>query len=182
MEIKKLSLDELQRPTVESFTSMDKLPVVVVLDNVRSAHNVGSFFRTCDAFALEKLVLTGISATPPNREINKTAIGSTESVKWEYFKTTAEAVNFYKKLGYRTIGVEQTTMSVSLDQYKMNHKKILLIFGNEVNGIDEEILPLLDDCVEIPQYGTKHSLNVAVCGGIVLWEFSKNLIINKFEV
>ncbi|MBK8817637.1 MAG: RNA methyltransferase [Saprospiraceae bacterium] len=175
MEIKKLSLAELQRPSVESFSSMDKMPVVVVLDNVRSALNVGSFFRTCDAFALEKLVLAGITATPPNREINKTAIGSTESVKWEYFNTTLEAVLKYKNQGYKIIGIEQTTQSVPLDAYTIQDNKIVLIFGNEVNGLDEYLLPYLDVCLEIPQYGTKHSLNVAVCGGIVLWEFAKKL-------
>lgn len=168
--MKKLSMEELHRASVEEFSNMEKLPVVVILDNVRSALNVGSFFRTCDTFAIRTLVLTGISATPPNREINKTAIGSTESVQWQYFEHIMDAINYFKKEGYKIIGVEQTDQSQRLQDFTLTDTKAALVFGNEVNGLSESILPLLDGCIEIPQVGTKHSLNVSVCGGIVLWE------------
>jgi tRNA G18 (ribose-2'-O)-methylase SpoU len=168
--MKKLSMLELDRPDVEQFKKSDKNQIIVVLDNVRSALNVGSFFRTCDGFAVETLFLTGITACPPNREIQKTAIGATESVSWEYRENIADAVTEIKAAGYKVWGVEQTNQSVMLDQIEMSDQKIALVFGNEVDGLSEEILPILDGCIEIPQFGTKHSLNVAVCGGIVLWE------------
>ena len=167
--MKKLSLEELGRPTVEEFQNQEKHRVIVILDNVRSALNVGSFFRTCDAFAIEALWLTGITATPPNREIQKTAIGATESVTWKHFGTTLEAVQHAKDLGYYAIGIEQTTASKHLNEVNVNDRSMVLVFGNEVNGVSEEVFPLLDECWEIPQSGTKHSLNVSVCGGIVLW-------------
>jgi 23S rRNA (guanosine2251-2'-O)-methyltransferase len=168
--MKKLSLLELDRPDVEQFKKSDKNQIIVVLDNVRSALNVGSFFRTCDGFAVETLFLTGITACPPNREIQKTAIGATESVSWEYRENIVDAVTEIKAAGYKVWGVEQTNQSVMLDRIEMSDQKIALVFGNEVDGLSEEILPMLDGCIEIPQFGTKHSLNVAVCGGIVLWE------------
>lgn len=168
--MKKLSLLELDRPDVEQFKKSDKNQIIVVLDNVRSALNVGSFFRTCDGFAVETLYLTGITACPPNREIQKTAIGATESVSWEYRENIVDAVTEIKAAGYKVWGVEQTNQSVMLDRIEMSDQKIALVFGNEVDGLSEEILPILDGCIEIPQFGTKHSLNVAVCGGIVLWE------------
>lgn len=168
--MKKLSMLELDRPDVEQFKKSDKNQIMVVLDNVRSALNVGSFFRTCDGFAVETLFLTGITACPPNREIQKTAIGATESVSWEYRENIADAVTEIKAAGYKVWGVEQTNQSVMLDSIEMEDQKIALVFGNEVDGLSEEILPILDGCIEIPQFGTKHSLNVAVCGGIVLWE------------
>ena len=168
--MKKLSLLELDRPDVEQFKKSDKNQIIVVLDNVRSALNVGSFFRTCDGFAVETLFLTGITACPPNREIQKTAIGATESVSWEYRENIVDAVTEIKAAGYKVWGVEQTNQSVMLDSIEMEDQKIALVFGNEVDGLSEEILPILDGCIEIPQFGTKHSLNVAVCGGIVLWE------------
>ena len=167
--MKKLSLEELGRPTVEAFKHQEKLPVIVILDNVRSALNVGSFFRTCDAFAIQALWLTGITATPPNREIQKTAIGATESVAWKYFPTTTEAVLEAKAIGCQIVGIEQTTHSKPLDEVVLEKTPMAVVFGNEVNGVSDEILPLLDACWEIPQSGTKHSLNVSVCGGIVLW-------------
>lgn len=168
--MKKLSLLELDRPDVEQFKKSDKNQIIVVLDNVRSALNVGSFFRTCDGFAVETLFLTGITACPPNREIQKTAIGATESVSWEYRENIVDAVTEIKAAGYKVWGVEQTNQSVMLDSIEMEDQKIALVFGNEIDGLSEEILPILDGCIEIPQFGTKHSLNVAVCGGIVLWE------------
>jgi len=168
--MKKLSMMELDRPDVEQFKKSDKNQIIVVLDNVRSALNVGSFFRTCDGFAVETLFLTGITACPPNREIQKTAIGATESVSWEYRENIVDAVTKIKAAGYKVWGVEQTNQSVMLDRIEMEDQKIALVFGNEVDGLSEEILPILDGCIEIPQFGTKHSLNVAVCGGIVLWE------------
>lgn len=168
--MKKLSLLELDRPDVEQFKRSDKNQIIVVLDNVRSALNVGSFFRTCDGFAVETLFLTGITACPPNREIQKTAIGATESVSWEYRENIVDAVTEIKAADYKVWGVEQTNQSVMLNQIEMSDQKIALVFGNEVDGLSEEILPMLDGCIEIPQFGTKHSLNVAVCGGIVLWE------------
>lgn len=168
--MKKLSMMELDRPDVEQFKKSDKNQIIVVLDNVRSALNVGSFFRTCDGFAVETLFLTGITACPPNREIQKTAIGATESVSWEYRENIVDAVTEIKAAGYKVWGVEQTNQSVMLDRIEMSDQKIALVFGNEVDGLSEDILPMLDGCIEIPQFGTKHSLNVAVCGGIVLWE------------
>lgn len=168
--MKKLSLLELDRPDVEQFKKSDKNQIIVVLDNVRSALNVGSFFRTCDGFAVETLFLTGITACPPNREIQKTAIGATESVSWEYRENIVDAVTEIKAAGYKVWGVEQTNQSVMLNEKEIPNEKIALVFGNEVDGLSEEILPMLDGCIEIPQFGTKHSLNVAVCGGIVLWE------------
>lgn len=171
--MRKLKLDELNRLTVEEFKISDKRPVVVVLDNIRSAMNVGSIFRTADAFAIEKIVLCGISATPPSREISKTAIGATESVAWEYTSNIAEAVATLKAQGYEIAGIEQTDRSIKLDESLIHGEKIAIVFGNEVDGISDSILDQLDMCIEIPQYGTKHSLNVSVCAGIVLWELAR---------
>ena len=168
--MKKLSLDELNRPDISSYKEERKLPVIVILDNVRSALNVGSFFRTCDAFATQSIWLTGITATPPNREIQKTAIGATESVHWLYVNRVEEAVLNAKEEGFQVWGVEQTDQSVLLQDFTIPSGKLALVFGNEVSGISDAILPLLDGCIEIPQVGTKHSLNVSVCGGIVLWD------------
>lgn len=170
--MRKLLTIELDRPDVERAKQLPKAPIAVVLDNVRSALNVGSFFRTCDAFAIEVLVLCGISATPPHKEIQKTAIGATESVKWEYYPTTLSAIDQLKKKGYEIWGVEQTDESIELmDMEIADNKAIALVFGNEVDGIDDEILPYLDGAIEIKQSGSKHSLNVAVCGGVVLHHF-----------
>ncbi|MBL0024158.1 MAG: RNA methyltransferase [Saprospiraceae bacterium] len=169
----KLKLEELGRISVEEFHLALKIPVVVVLDNIRSAMNIGSIFRTSDAFSIEKIIICGISATPPNREINKTAIGATESVEWAYEENINNAVTTLKAEGYTLAGIEQTNNSVNLDSSDLDFEKIAVIFGNEVDGISDEIIDLLDICIEIPQYGTKHSLNVSVCAGIVLWEMMK---------
>ncbi len=171
--MKKLTLDELGRDTLASYKSKDKIPVVAVLDNVRSALNVGSVFRTADAFAVEKILLCGITATPPHKEIAKTAIGATESVDWIYDSDIVSALSNLKSQGYFIIGVEQTDQSVSLNDFDVSAEKIAVIFGNEVDGISDEALEMIDLCIEIPQFGTKHSLNVSVCAGIVLWEMMK---------
>ncbi|MEI6124362.1 MAG: RNA methyltransferase [Bacteroidota bacterium] len=148
-----------------------KVGIVVVLDNVRSMHNIGSVFRTCDALKVEKLVLCGITATPPHREIQKTALDATKSVTWKYYEQTEDAIGELKRLGYEIVGVEQTDSSVNLMDYKPEKsRKYALVFGNEVDGVDEGVLGLCDRLVEIPQWGTKHSLNIAVSAGIVLWD------------
>ena len=171
--MRKLKLEELGRLSVEEYHMIPKTPVLVVLDNIRSAMNVGSVFRTADAFAIEKIVICGISATPPNREITKTAIGATESVSWEYIEDISEAIASLKSKGYTIAGIEQTDHSIKLGSVLPDAEKIAVVLGNEVDGISDEILYLLDYCIEIPQYGTKHSLNVSVCAGIVLWELTK---------
>lgn len=169
--MRKLRLQELNRLSTEDFRQASKLPMVVVLDNIRSMHNVGSFFRTTDAFRCEKLVLCGITARPPHRDITKTALGADRSVLWEYFADTQAAVLELKKQGYFIIGVEQTTQSLPLQDFSMPEKPIAVIFGNEIDGIQSEVLELCNVCIEIPQAGTKHSLNVSVAAGIVLWHF-----------
>ncbi len=171
--MRKLKLEELGRQSIDAFKASDKIPIIAVLDNIRSALNVGSVFRTADAFAIEGIVICGISATPPNREITKTAIGATESVQWSYQKDIQEAITSLKFEGYTIIGIEQTNHSVFLDDFKPNSQKLAVIFGNEVDGISDSIMEDLDIALEIPQYGTKHSLNVSVCAGIVLWELSR---------
>lgn len=174
--MKKLKLEELERISVEEFKISTKIPIVVILDNVRSMNNVGSVFRTSDAFAIEKIYLCGITPTPPHREIQKTALGATESVDWEFIKNTKEIITQLKNDNYKIIGIEQVTHSIKLQDFPyIPSEKYALIFGNEVEGISETILPDLDYCIEIPQIGTKHSLNVSVCAGIVLWEFYSNL-------
>ncbi|HMR87625.1 MAG TPA: RNA methyltransferase [Saprospiraceae bacterium] len=171
--MRKLKLEELERVSIDEYKSAAKIPVVAVLDNIRSAMNVGSVFRTADAFAIEKIIICGISATPPNREITKTAIGATESVVWEYIENVSDAVAQLKNEGYIIAGIEQTDASVLLTDYTLNTEKIAVVFGNEVDGVSDEIINELDVCIEIPQFGTKHSLNVSVCAGIVLWELAK---------
>ncbi|MDR3272021.1 MAG: RNA methyltransferase [Flavobacteriaceae bacterium] len=171
----KLKLEALRRKSVEEFKGSMKIPVVVLLDNVRSMHNVGSVFRTSDAFSIQKIYLCGITPRPPHREIQKTALGATESVNWEYAPSIFETIDKLKEENYVIIGIEQVTNSVMLENYQVfPEQKYALIFGNEVEGISEEILSKIDVFVEIPQSGTKHSLNISVCAGIVLWEwFSK---------
>ena len=171
--MRKLKLEELDRVSIDEYKSAAKIPVVAVLDNIRSAMNVGSVFRTADAFAIEKIIICGISATPPNREITKTAIGATESVVWEYIENVSDAVSSLKNDGYTIAGIEQTDASVLLTDYTFNTEKIAVVFGNEVDGVSDEVINKLDVCLEIPQFGTKHSLNVSVCAGIVLWELAK---------
>ena len=169
--MKKLKLEELGRITVDEFKETKKLPVCIVLDNVRSLHNVGSAFRTADAFRIEKLILAGITGTPPHREIQKTALGATESVAWLYETRPAEAIIRLKDEGYLIVVIEQTTESIPLQSYFAKpEQKYCLVFGNEINGVSEEIIALADLAIEVPQTGTKHSLNVSVCLGIVVWE------------
>lgn len=168
----------LNRPSTEDFKVQEKLPLVLVLDNVRSALNVGSVFRTADAFALEKIILCGITAQPPHREILKTALGSTDSVAWEYAGYTAEAVLQLKEDGYLIYAVEQTTKKIWLQDFSpVSTSKYALVLGNEVEGVDDATLSLCDGAIEIPQFGTKHSLNVAVAAGIVVWETARKLLI-----
>jgi 23S rRNA (guanosine2251-2'-O)-methyltransferase len=173
--VKKLQLEELGRISISEFKAMEKLPVTIVLDNIRSLHNVGSAFRTADAFRMEKIFLTGITGVPPHREIHKTALGATESVVWEYAEHTARAVQGLKDNGYTIVVIEQTTESVALNTFAPDpSKKYALVFGNEVNGVSDEAIDLADMALEIPQAGTKHSLNISVCVGIVAWQiFSK---------
>lgn len=174
--MRKLSLDELGRLTPEEFQQAPKLRVAVVLDNIRSALNIGSVFRTADAFALERVVLCGISAIPPHREIHKTAIGATETVEWEYFDSTLEAARKLNSVGYRILLAEQTTESIPLQDIQLDPEiPVAIVFGNEVNGVSDEVLLQGYGAIEIPQYGTKHSLNIAVSAGIVIWELQKKL-------
>lgn len=173
--MRKLKLKELGRISVQEFKNRKKIPIVLVLDNIRSAMNVGSFFRTGDAFAVEKLCICGISATPPHKEINKTAIGATDSVDWKYYKSTKDCLIELQNEGYVLTGIEQTDQSILLNKVIPDkNKKHALIFGNEVSGISDDILDFLDLALEIPQFGTKHSFNVAVSGGIILWHYYYN--------
>ena len=165
-------MEQLQRPSVETFKTQEKLPVVLVLDNVRSMHNVGSAFRTADAFALERIILCGITGIPPHREIEKTALGATQSVAWEHAISTAEAVQQLREDNYRILAIEQAKGSIPLQQFEPAYpEKYALVFGNEVHGVSDDVMQLADGCIEIPQSGTKHSLNIAVSIGVVLWEF-----------
>ncbi len=174
--MKKLKLEELGRISVDQFKESEKLQVCVVLDNVRSLHNVGSAFRTADAFRIEKIYLTGITGTPPHREIQKSALGATESVTWEYVENSAKAIQDLKSHGYTIIIIEQTTESKPLHEFAPDkNSKYCLVFGNEVNGVSEEVIAQGDVAIEIPQIGTKHSLNISVCLGIVCWEFFRKL-------
>jgi 23S rRNA (guanosine2251-2'-O)-methyltransferase len=170
--MRKLRNEELNRKTVEEFREACKHPVRVILSNVRSQNNIGSVFRTCDAFLMEGIILCGITATPPHREISKTALGATESVTWEYVERTTDAVKSLHENGYRVYAVEQTRESCLLHQFSPSQEeKYALVFGHEINGVDQEVIDLCDGTIEIPQHGTKHSLNIAVSAGIVLWEF-----------
>ncbi|MES2829363.1 MAG: RNA methyltransferase [Bacteroidota bacterium] len=174
--MEKLKLDQLNRVSIAQFKEQDKLPVVVVLDNVRSMHNIGSIFRTSDGFSIEKLALCGITAQPPHREIEKTALGATQSVEWVHFDTTLSAVDALRNEGYLIIAIEQASGSTMLNNFSpLPDKKYALVFGNEVNGVDEEVMELIDECIEIPQFGTKHSFNITISAGIVLWDFFAKL-------
>jgi tRNA G18 (ribose-2'-O)-methylase SpoU len=169
--MEKLSMDALGRKTVDEFKQAEKFPLIAVLENVRSAYNVGSVFRTADAFLLEAVFITGYTAHPPHKEIKKTALGAEDSVTWQYYKTTAEAVENLRSLGYKVYAVEQVVNSIPLQDYSFKaDDKLALIFGNEVTGVDEASLLLCDGCIEIPQFGMKHSLNIATAAGVVLWE------------
>jgi len=172
--MEKIKNEELNRLSIEGFKNSEKLPIIIVLDNVRSQHNIGSIFRTSDAFRVSKIHLCGITATPPSREINKTALGATESVEWEYFENTISSVENLRKIGFTIFAVEQTRGSFMLDNFKFDYnEKIALVFGNEVEGVAQDVVNLADKCIEIPQFGTKHSFNISVCAGIVLWEAAK---------
>jgi len=177
---KKLLNEELMRKSIEEFRKAEKFPIIIMLDNVRSLNNIGSVFRTCDAFLAEGIYLCGITAVPPHREINKTALGATESVNWKYFKNSGDAVTDLIGKGYKLIAIEQTEKSISLNNYKMmKGVKYALVFGHEVKGVDQSIVDMCNESIEIPQLGTKHSINVAVSAGIVLWEFFKFFQVNK---
>jgi tRNA G18 (ribose-2'-O)-methylase SpoU len=178
--MRKLSLKELNRLDVESFQQKKKYPVILVLDNVRSALNIGSAFRTADAFALEEILLVGICARPPHREITKTAIGATESVKWIYLETVEEAITYIKEKSYQIIPVEQAEESTALQDHKINLEHgTALIFGNEVKGVSQAFMDVANTCLEIPQFGTKHSLNISVSVGIVSWYFVEKMMKNE---
>ncbi|OIQ97955.1 tRNA (guanosine(18)-2'-O)-methyltransferase [mine drainage metagenome] len=172
--MRKLSMDELGRKSVEEFKQADKNKIIVVLDNIRSMHNVGSVFRTSDAFLIEAICLCGYTPQPPHRDIHKTALGATETVDWLHFTTTEEAVVELKKRGYKIFAVEQTEGSISLEKFPEQNEPIAVIFGNEVEGVDDSILKYCDGCIEIPQLGMKHSLNISVAAGIVLWELVRS--------
>jgi 23S rRNA (guanosine2251-2'-O)-methyltransferase len=170
--MRKLNMDELNRLSVEKFNELDKLPVICILDNIRSQHNIGSIFRTSDAFRIKELYLCGITATPPNREISKSALGATESVKWQYFAETTMAVDQLREQGYKIIAVEQAVGSIILEEFEPDvSTPFALIFGNEVSGVSDEVMEKVDACIEIPQFGTKHSFNVSVTAAIVLYHF-----------
>lgn len=174
--MRKLKNDELDRLTIDEFKKSEKLPLVLVLDNVRSMNNVGSAFRTSDAFALEKIYLCGITAQPPHREINKTALGATESVAWEHAENTVTLCKKLQKEGYKIMAIEQAEASVSLENFGIEAgQKYALVFGNEVFGVDQEVVSLADACLEIPQFGTKHSLNISVSIGVVLWDLTSKI-------
>ena len=173
---KKLKLEDLGRVDRETFKQITKIPVTVVLDNVRSMHNVGAVFRTADAFIVERVILCGITPVPPHREIHKAALGATETVEWIYVKDISEALQILKNQGCTVVGLEQTTASVNIDSYIVKRgEKYALVLGNEVDGLSDNALALYDTFLEIPQLGTKHSLNVSVCAGIAMWHFFKDL-------
>jgi len=172
---RKLKLQELNRSTIEEFKATDKLPVIVVLDNIRSLSNVGSIFRCADSFGIVSIYLCGITPTPPHREITKTAIGATLSVDWKYFEHTEDAINELKENGYQIASVEQTESTKKLGQKTFDLGKYAVVMGNEVEGVQQSVIDLSDFCLELDQFGTKHSLNVSVCAGIVLFEISRQL-------
>ena len=175
--MRKLSMAELGRKSVKEFKESNKFPIIVVLENIRSAYNVGSVFRTCDAFLIEAIYIIGYSARPPHKEIKKTALGAEDTVSWKYFKTTAEAIELLKARKYKALAVEQAEGSYKLHaaSFRQN-EKVAVVFGNEVSGIEQSTIDLCDGCIEIPQLGMKHSLNVATAAGVVLWELIRNKI------
>jgi len=176
--MQKLSMAELNRKTVDEFRRSEKTPVIAVLENIRSAYNVGSVFRTSDAFLLEGIYLTGYTARPPHKEIRKTALGAEDTVAWEYFPNAITAIEQLKKAGYKVFAVEQVKDSLSLEKINFNYSdKIAVVFGNEVTGVEQETILHCDGCIEIPQLGMKHSLNIATAAGVVLWEIVRNRMI-----
>ncbi len=172
--MRKLRMDELPRKSADEFRRAEKVPVILLLENIRSMHNVGSVFRTADAFLAQAIFLCGYTPKPPHRDIHKTALGATETVEWEYRDSAMNAVRQLRDSGYRTVAVEQAEGSIPLQSFsRQAGERMVLIFGNEVEGVSEEVLAHCDDCIEIPQFGMKHSLNVSVAAGIVLWELVK---------
>lgn len=170
--MRKITNEELERPTIEEFTSMAKMPVTVVLDNVRSSQNVGAFFRTSDAFAIEHIALCGITATPPNKDIHKTALGAELTVDWSYHKSSVDCINKLKEQGVKIYAIEQVEGAIMLNEFEvLEGVKYALVFGNEAMGVDQSVVDICDGSIEIPQVGTKHSINVSVSGGVVLWDF-----------
>ncbi|WP_418835084.1 RNA methyltransferase [Phocaeicola plebeius] len=175
-ELRKLKITEMNRLTVEEFKEVDKLPLVVVLDEVRSLHNIGAVFRTSDAFLVNCIYLCGITATPPHPEMHKTALGAEYTVDWKYFKRTQDAVNELHNEGYTVLAIEQCAGSTLLDELVLEKdRKYAIVLGNEVKGVQQEVVDICDGCIEIPQFGTKHSLNVSVTAGIMIWEFAHKL-------
>ena len=169
-------MDELGRKSVEEFKNAAKNPIIVVLDNIRSMHNVGSVFRSADAFLVEAIFLCGYTPQPPHRDIQKTALGATETVDWLYFETTSDAVTQLKSKGYKVYAVEQAAESISLEKIRVKpQEKIAIVMGNEVEGVQDDVLMMVDGCLEIPQAGMKHSLNISVAAGIVLWELTRKM-------
>lgn len=177
MQRPKLSMNELGRKTIEQYQHAAKTPFIVVLDNVRSQNNIGSVFRTSDAFLVESIFLCGITSTPPQREIHKTALGAENAVPWKYFANTLEAVKELHQQGYVVFAIEQAVNSIFLSNVCIDkNKKYALVFGNEIKGVDQQVVDICDGCIEIPQFGTKHSFNIAVSAGIILWE-----LFNRFN-
>ncbi len=172
--MRKLSMEELGRKTIDEFKLASKNPIMVVLDNIRSFHNVGSVFRTADAFLARGICLCGFTPQPPHRDIQKTALGATETVDWLYFPTTYEAVKVLQEKGYKVFAIEQTAGSISLENFVPIQEPIAVVLGNEVDGVDDEVLKICNGCIEIPQMGMKHSLNVSVAAGIILWKLSEH--------
>ncbi|MCD2422888.1 RNA methyltransferase [Niabella pedocola] len=180
--MRKLSMEELGRMSVEAFKESEKMPIVVVLENIRSAYNVGSVFRTCDAFRVEAIYITGYSAKPPHKEIKKTALGAEESVHWAHFANAGEAIATLRESDYTILAVEQVAQSTMLHRLNWNgQEKIAVVFGNEVTGVEQSTIALCDGCLEIPQLGMKHSLNIATAAGVVLWELVRAKIPEQIE-
>jgi 23S rRNA (guanosine2251-2'-O)-methyltransferase len=175
--MRKLRMDELPRKSRAEFREAGKMPLILLLENIRSMHNVGSVFRTADAFLAESIYLCGYTPQPPHRDIHKTALGATETVEWKYAVNPMAALGILKPAGYRIVGIEQVIGSVPLQHFKWQaSEKLVLVFGNEVDGVSEEVLAFCDECIEIPQLGTKHSLNVSVAAGMVLWELVRSVV------
>ncbi len=176
--MRKLKIDELNRLSVEAFKATPKISLTIVLDNVRSLNNVGSIFRTADAFLIERIILCGITSTPPNAEIHKTALGAEDSVSWNYFENCMDAVDELKKSGYKLLAIEQAENSIPLQEFRPETGvKYAVILGNEVKGVQQQVVSASDACLEIPQFGTKHSLNVSITAGIIIWHFANSLLI-----
>lgn len=174
--MRKLENSELERKSIEDFKQSKKTPIIIILDDIRSLHNIGSVFRTADAFLIEKIILCGITATPPNKEIHKTALGATETVAWEHDENVLKVIENLKKEEVTVLAIEQVESAVFLQDFKIEeNKKYALIFGNEVYGVSQEAVELCDGCIEIPQLGTKHSLNISVSTGIVVWDLFKKM-------